>query len=217
MTHAIGPGAAVLFGLMLAAPPARAAGPVALVEEVAGTPAGVEVMNYLVAGSVIRLGATDRVVVDYLGSCVRETITGGVVTVGAGASDVVGGNVKRETVQCDGGRLKLSTEQAAQSGAMVFRGAPPKRVLYGLSPLIDLAGGSKLVVERLDRPGERLEIDLAGVQLVRGTFYDFAKEGLSLTAGGTYRARVGGRSVTFKIDPSAQPGQTPLAGRLLRL
>ena len=38
-----------------------------------------------------------------------------------------------------------------------------------------------------------------------------------LVAGGLYRATGNGRSVVFKIDPMAQPGAAPLAGRLLRL
>jgi hypothetical protein len=201
----------------VAAEPARAADPVALVEDVAGTPAAVEVMSYLTPGSVIHLGTTDRLVVDYLASCVRETITGGVVTVGPRNSTVVGGQVSREIVQCDGGRLNLSTEQAARSGVMTFRGAKPSRTLYGLSPLIDLPGGGRLVIERLDKPGETFAIDLSAAQLTRGAFFDFAKEGRSLAAGGVYRASSGERSIVFRIDRFAQPGAAPLAGRLLRL
>lgn len=216
-------------GLLLAAAPSRAAEPVALVEDVVGSPAGVEVMAYLTPGSVIRLGASDRLVVDYLASCVRETIKGGVVTIGTVSSNVAGGNVGRETVQCDGVPLKLSTQQAKQSGVVVFRGMPPskgsrqadpiavERTLYGLCPLIDLPGGGRLVIERLDQPGETMAIDIPAAQLIGGTFYDFAKSDRSLAAGGIYRATGGGQSVVFKIDPFAQPGRAPLAGRLLRL
>jgi hypothetical protein len=221
------------FGLLgaltcaLLSSPALAADPVALVEDVAGAPAGVEFMDYLSAGKVIRLGAKDGLVVDYFHSCIRETITGGTITIGAAQSSVAGGTVSRQKVECDGGKLRLTTEQAAKSGVVVFR-APAKprnlnaeasveRTLYGLSPLIDLRGGGKLLLERLDQPGERLEIDVPANQLVRGTFYDCAKHGQSLARGGIYRATADGRSVVFKVDPMAQPGASPLAGRLLRL
>jgi hypothetical protein len=220
---------AILFSATAAAgtlgpPPALAADPVALVEEVSGTSAGIDFMDYLSAGKIFKLGSADKLVIDYLRSCVRETITGGVVTIGADESRVVGGTVKREKVQCDGGKLRLTTDQAAKSGAIVFRGMPKRseevkaeRTLYGLSPMVDLKGAGTLVIERLDQPGEALVVNVLAEQLTRGTFYDLAKFGRVLIAGGLYRATGNGRSVTFKIDPTAQPGAAPLAGRLLRL
>jgi hypothetical protein len=61
---------AALVGLSAAA--AMAADSVALVEDVSGTSAGVEFMDYVAAGREIRLGAEDRLVLDYLRSCWRE-------------------------------------------------------------------------------------------------------------------------------------------------
>ena len=216
-----------LLGLAFFASPAAAGDPVAMVEDVSGKPAGIAVMDYLSDGAVIRLGASDRLVVSYFHSCVRERITGGVVTIRPDQSDVAGGAVQRERVECDGGHLHLTAEQAAKSGVVVFR-APPKpagqpvefpieRTLYGLSPLIDLRGGGKLVIERLDAAGERLELALSGKQLLRGKFYDCAKHRIALVPGGVYRASVKDRSVVFKIDPSAKPGEVAFAGRLLQL
>jgi hypothetical protein len=103
---------------------AAAAEPVALVEDVSGTAGGVEFMDYLAAGREIQLHAQDRLVLDYLRSCWRETITGGTVTVGAEQSVVKGGTVSRDKVECDGGKMRLSADQAAKSGVVVFR-APP--------------------------------------------------------------------------------------------
>jgi hypothetical protein len=54
-------------------------------------------------------------------------------------------------------------------------------------------------------------------QLTRGAFLDFAKAGVSLAAGGLYRAKLGEQEIVFKIDPDAKPGAAPLAGRLARL
>ncbi|HEY6334504.1 MAG TPA: hypothetical protein VI113_01345 [Alphaproteobacteria bacterium] len=184
-------------------------------------------MDYLSSGKVIKLGTADRLVISYFHSCTRERITGGVVTIRDDQSDVVGGAVQREKVECDGGHLHLTTEQAAKSGVIVFR-APPKpggqtaeiqieRTLYGQSPLIDLRGGGKLVIERLDAAGEKLELDLPAVSLLRGKFYDCAKHGVVLAQGGVYRASVKGRSVVFKIDPLAEPGEVAFAARLLQL
>ncbi len=213
---------AVLTGLGVS--PAAAVDPVALVEDVSGTSAGVEFMDYLAVGREIRLGAQDRLVVDYLRSCWRETITGGTVTIGAEQSAVKGGTVSRDKVECDGGKMHLTADQAAKSGVVVFR-APPKpgahpevqQTIYGLSPLVDLGGAGKLRLERLDKPGERIELDIAPGQLVRGAFYDFAKNGQILVAGGIYRASIGTRNLVFQVDRGAKPGTTPPAGRLLKL
>jgi hypothetical protein len=201
--------------------------PVALVEEISGKTGGIGFLDYLPVGKVLKLGSADRVVIGYLQSCMRETITGGTVTIGAEESAIVGGAVTREKVQCDGGRLRLKAEQAAKSGVVVFRKGPGKverpaapaieQILYGVSPLLDLPGGGRIVVERIDVPGERLEIEIGKAQLQRGKFYDFAKAGKALTPGGTYRVEAGGRSVLVKIDPLAAAGSEPIAGRLIRL
>ena len=208
---------------LLAAAPGWAGDPVAMVEDVSGAPAGIQPMDYLAAAQVIKLGAQDEVIIDYLHSCVRETIEGGEVTIGADQSTVAGGTIKREKVECDGGALKLTADQAAKSGVVVFR-KPPKpgqiavdRTLFGVSPVVELKGAGRLLVERLDKPGERLDIGLATADLERGSFYDFARAGRSLTAGGIYRATAHGHKVVFRIDTAAQPGLAPIAGRLLLL
>jgi hypothetical protein len=179
-------------------------------------------MDYLPAGKVLRFQAGEGAVVSYLRSCVRERIIGSKATIGTQESVIAGGMVHRDKVPCDGARLHLMTAQAAKSGVVGFR-APPKpaspqieRTLYGLSPVVDLQGGSKLRIERLDQFAEALEIELPAMRLVRGSFYDFDKAGRALAAGGVYRARTGERSIVFQIDQFAQPGQAPLAGRLLR-
>jgi hypothetical protein len=100
-----------------------AAGPVgvALVENVSGD-SGVEFMDYVHPGQVISLGSGDTVVLGYLQSCVRETITGGVVTVGATQSEVQAGTVSRTRVECDAGRTSVTTEQSSAFAGRIFRG-----------------------------------------------------------------------------------------------
>lgn len=198
--------------------------PAAVVEDVTSKSAGVEFMDYVSPGQIIRLGHGDKLVLGYMGSCWQETITGGTVTVGREQSTVKDGTVKRAKVECDSGKMQLTAQQASKSGAVVFRGAPkpktaqpqPQLTIYGLSPVIDIKGGGHLLIERLDRPGERIEVDIGGRQLFRGAFFDFAKENKALAAGGVYRASVGSREIVFKVDPDARPGQAPVIGRLLR-
>src|SRR5258706_3709243 len=101
-----------------------AADPSAIVEAVQGAVKDVQVFDYLAAGTQIQLPARGILVLGYLKSCARETITGGKVVVGTDQSVVEGGQVKRETVECDGGRMQLTDRQAAKSGVMVFRGTP---------------------------------------------------------------------------------------------
>src|SRR6185437_4643807 len=120
-------------------------------------------MDFLSPGQVVTLHPGDTIVLDYLHSCARETIAGGTVTVGTDESTVTGGTVRREKVECDGGRMQLTAAQSATSGVMVFRdlravkprSAPHPLTLYGRSPIIDLPAGGTVLIERTDRPGER--------------------------------------------------------------
>ncbi|MBI3453907.1 MAG: hypothetical protein HY057_13945 [Rhodospirillales bacterium] len=215
----------VAFALQGAVIAAQAAETAALVEDIEAKTSEIGPMDYLSVGQVVRLNAGETLVLGYLKSCWRETIAGGTVTVGAEQSTVAGGKVRREKVECDGGRMRLAADQAGKSAAFVTR-QPPKPVrpapeaqvtLYGLSPVVDLKGGGKLVIERLDQPGERIEVEIGAGQLFRGAFYDFAKADKALAAGGVYRASAGNNApIVFKIDPFAKPGQAPVVGRLLR-
>jgi hypothetical protein len=109
---------AVLIGSAAAAGPIE----VALVEKVSGNFSGVEFMDYVHTGQVILLGSGDTIVLGYLHSCVRETITGGVVTVGPNQSDVQAGTVSRTRAQCDSGRARVTQEQSSAFAGRIFRG-----------------------------------------------------------------------------------------------
>lgn len=205
-------------------PQAWADAPVAVIEDVSGKPTGVEFMDYVEPGKVIKLAAGDSIVLGYLKSCWRETIRGGTVTVGTEQSEVQGGTVERAKVGCDGGKMELAAAQSKQSAAMVFRKAPgpntppkPQFKIYGRSPVVELRGGGTLVIERVDVPsGDRMEIAIAPANLVHGAFYDLAMAGKSLKPGGVYRAKVGDQQIIFEVDQAAKAGAEPVAGRLLR-
>jgi hypothetical protein len=201
---------------------AQSRSPVALVEEVTGRVAGVAEMDYMSAGKVVRLAAQDRLVLSYLNSCQRETITGGVVTVGAERSDVRDGDVQRETVACDAGRLRLSPQQAARSGVMVFRGPPAPRpmqaeiTIYARAPVVDGIGAGPLVIQRMDRTADQIAVNVTPA-ILRKRAVDLAKVGIRLEAGGVYSLKAGERQIVFKIAPDARDGGGPILGRLLRL
>lgn len=207
---------------------AFAGGPaVALVEEVTGAP-GVEFMDYVEAGKVIPLKPQDSIVLSYLYSCVRETITGGVITVGKDQSEVQSGKLVRISTVCDAGRMLLSAELASQSAGTLLRNAKgkpdqktsppaPQFVLYGLSPMLELRDGGGIVeIARIDQGSEHYTLTVGSQQLLHNAFYDLADAGVALAAGGVYQVTKGGQSLTFKVDPSAKPGKAAIAGRLVR-
>ncbi len=205
---------------------ALAQAPAALVEDVAGRVTDVEVMDYVETGKTIRLGTDGSIVLGYLNSCWRESIRGGTVRVGTEQSEVTNGTVERAQVNCNGGRMRLTAEQASKSGVMMFRvppllleqptGPQPQYWLYGLSPVIEVKESGTLLVERIDQPGERHEVAIGKEQGRRSRFYDFAKENRTLAAGGTYRASIGAQEIVFKVDHFAKPGRAPIVSRLLR-
>src|SRR5262245_66564554 len=86
--------------LLIAAAPVAARAQVALVEDVNSKGAGVEFMDYVPLGKVIRLGKNDTLVLSYLKSCWRENITGGNVKMGAEQNEVEHGEDGRRQVEC---------------------------------------------------------------------------------------------------------------------
>jgi hypothetical protein len=212
-----------LLGGALLSSAAVAATPVALVEDVEGKVA-VGFMDYLAEGQTFEVPTGAKVVIGYFDSCRRETIDGGKVVVGAAQSRVEGGRVERETVECDGGKMLLTSAQASASGVMAFRGfAPgqklpqPSYTIYGASPVFELRKPGTLYIQRLDKTSGEIELDLAAKDLLDGRFYDFARTGKKLEAGGLYRIATEDGNLVVKVDPKAKPGKGALVGRLIRL
>ena len=211
-----------IAGVLVCAVPALAQAPVALVEEVRGRPTGIEFMDYVSVGKVIKLGGQDSIALGYLRSCWYETITGGTVIVGIEQSNVQGGKVTRTKVACDGGKIALTGRQAQDSAGTIFRSADeePLLTLYGLSPFVEATGGDALLIERTDGLEEVHIVTLPARQGTRRSFYDFATAKKRLTAGGSYRAyraSIGSREIFFRIDPGAKPSGVPIISRLLRI
>jgi hypothetical protein len=190
---------------------------------VKSTTADVEFMDYIGTGQVIKLQPRDVLVLSYLKSCEYETITGGTVFVGAERSEVQGGKIDRAKVPCDGGKMRLTAETASKSAASAFRlqSAAIQPDLYGRTPVVQLPKGlasqdRTLLIERIDRRGERHEIKIDDAVAAAG-FYDLAKVNVSLARGAIYDASMGDHKMTFRIDPKAKSGPAPVVSRLLRI
>ncbi|HTO61065.1 MAG TPA: hypothetical protein VMM15_07395 [Bradyrhizobium sp.] len=195
--------------------------PVALVEELQGKVTGAEFMDYVTPGQVIKIGPGGAVVLSYLKSCRRETISGiGTVIVGSDASKVHLSDVKDETVACDADHAHATVKETSEAAATIVRGLAalpaPQVTLYGASPIFGAAGRGTLVLERLDEPGEHQKIELGGNR-IKGRFFDFASSNRELAPGGIYLARFRETAIVFHIDPQAKGGATPLLGRLLQM
>jgi len=213
-----------VVGFVGLAGPAAGQTPVAVVEDVQGRVTGAEFMDYVAPGRIIEIGPDGIVVLAYIKSCWRESITGaGTVIVGAEESKVHLGEVKASKVRCDSSHAHRIDQAVGDSAATSYRsieqtGSMSQQLtLYGISPFFETPGRGKLVVERLDVRGERYDINLAAASLVRRKYLDFAKIGTSLKPGGTYAASVGPQRTVFMIDRLAEPGPTPIIGRLVRL
>ena len=201
-----------------AAPP-----PSALVENVTGSNVGVEFLDYVSPGQRIQLGASGKIVLAYLDSCTRETITGGEVTIGTRSSQVKGGEIRRENPPCSSAAVALPNSNSEHAGA-VFRSRPtakrptdPKRSsIYSLSPVFETGDHGTMVLERIDQSGERYEIVISPSSLVKGRFYDFAAANMRLKAGAKYAVSLGANRLIFEVDKSAN-ASGPLLARLVRL
>jgi len=215
---------AVYVGLLALLSPAAAEPPAAVVEEVSGKVTGAEFMDYVAPKAVIKIGAGGSIVLSYMQSCRRETISGiGTVIVGTEESVVHLADVKAEKTACDSNQSHAINRATSEVAATVMRSVvpintlpKPQLTLYGTSPLVQAKGRGTLVMERLDVTGERQQIDLDGKQL-RGRFFDFASANRALAPGGVYAATFGASKIVFRVDPWAHPGATPIVGRLLRM
>src|SRR5215217_2186869 len=204
---------ALCLGLLALASPAAADSPVAVVEDIKGKVTGAEFMDYVTPKAVIKIGDGGSVILSYLKSCRRETISGaGTVVVGTEESAVHLAEVKAEKTNCDPNQAAATVLRSVDATSL----PKPQLTLYGASPLVEAKGRGKLVIRRLDVPGERQEINLGGTQL-KGRFLDFAGENVALVPGGLYAATFKSSQIVFRVDAQAKPGATPIVGRLLRM
>lgn len=216
--------AAVLVYAVCATQVAAASTPTAIVEDISPKVVGIDFMDYLEAGRVIRLLPGDAVTVSYLRSCVRERVVGAEFEIGEDESRVSGGSVERSRVSCDAGRIASASPQDATLTELAHRGMgqaiggikvlpKPQLVLYGAAPVISVEGGGEVEISRVS--GTQEDFHFTAPDTHGHTFVDLAKLGKSLTPGALYVATAGGKQVLFRVHRDAQPGETPLLGRLI--
>jgi len=217
-------GAVAGLALLHATAPAGAADgkPVALVDSISISVPGVAPMDYLRAETTIDLGAAGVLVVDYLASCIREEITGGLVRIGTTQSAVERGKVSRRRVECDGAELQLTAAQSDQGGVAVYRSAMnrgpdglplPDLTIRSRAPFV-ATRASSVRAERLDASEPLLEIPAAAGARAG---VDFGQTGTLLSAGGLYRITAGKRSMVVRIEAEAGGAEVPRLSRLVPL
>lgn len=212
----------LLAAMVLSAAGAAAQGKqAAVVEDLSGSVSGIEVFDFLSPGKTITLPAGAKLVLGYMNSCTRETITGpGSVTIGDAGSKVTGAKLQQEQLKCAAAN-QLAQGQAGKSAAMVFRGQPgsgrkraeipqPSAVLMYTAPAFQVSKPGQLTIERLD------VIETVQVYQVTGKLFDYGKTGKKLDAGGYYRVELNGQSTIFHISLDAGEGAGPLLLRLVR-
>jgi hypothetical protein len=202
---------------------AFAADPVALIEEAPDNRDDIVFMDFAYSGTHYTLSAGETLVLGYMSSCVRETITGGTVVVGAEQSEVTGGKVSRETVTCDNKVMDLASNDATEAGVAVFRGfspdaaAPSKTpaeiqgtvpVLQDLVPIIKMrkppAPEEIFTITKLGSiEGFSVPIDKRGIA-------DLRKLGVELEAGERYTIGTQTRTLIVEVSYFAVSGGGPL-------
>jgi len=136
-------GVATAAALILLAPAVMAASkPVAIVEDSPKTAGRGQAFDLLNESEVLTLAPGEILILGYLKSCTRETITGGTITIGAKESAVEGGKVTREKTECTQTKLALTADESQQSATIAFRGAI--KHVFTRQPVI-MAGRSKSV------------------------------------------------------------------------
>ena len=212
--------AILLVAIMLPWPGggARAGEIAAIVEEIRGSASGIQSMDLLEQGRTIDLGEGVTLTLGYLSSCIRETITGGRVTVGQGESKVENGTRRAEEVDCDGGVVLKASNRGNQVAGAVLRRfknrgnklPKPQWTVFGTNPILLLSKPrTRILIERLDKENENL-IDLA----VDGLLVDLSKLEVQLDPGGLYSISDGSAIYVFKVSPLAVP-EVPLLSRLI--
>ena len=205
------------------------ANPVALVESLSPSMTGVSEMSYLIAGTVIRLLPGTTLELDYMESCVHETIKATATTVaeiriGQQQSEVTAANISREQADCDGrALLRLAATESDVGAAAVWRAPPgtalpsPEATVNGVSPFIVSPDAGKARIELLSVPWTQpIEVVLLRAPGSSRGVSDLASLHIALQPGGLYKITAGGRMRVFMIAESATV-DAPLIARLLPL
>jgi hypothetical protein len=189
-------------------PAAAAPKPVAIVEESSRNEGPGQTFDLVAEGTEIGLSPSETIVLGYLKSCVRETITGGKVVIGNKESAVEGGKVSREKTECAVTQLALTADESQQSATIAFRGQV--KHIYTRQPIIIARKSDGVIIEPVNG-GETWRIEPENGRI------DFQAAKLEMQAGAAYRVKGFTQTVIVEVDPKADKAKTGILERIVIL
>lgn len=173
--------------------------PVAIVEDSARTDGKGQAFDLLAENDTVELAASETIIIGYLKSCVRETITGGKVTIGSKESVVEGGKVVREKTECAVNKLALTADESQQSATIAFRGMI--KHVYTKQPIIIVGTSQSVTIEPYDG-GETWTLKPTDRRI------DFRAAKLEMQAGKRYKVVGVKNAMVIEVDPAASTAKT---------
>lgn len=202
-------GFAACAALMLLVPGASAATkPVAIVEDSPKTTGRGQAFDLLEQNEVLKLASGETLVLGYLKSCTRETITGGTVTIGAKESTVEGGKVTREKTECTQTKLALTADESQQSATIAFRGQI--KHVYTRQPLIVAEKSETVKIEPIEG-GESWNLRPENGRI------DFRAAKFEMQPGMRYKVTGAKASLIVEVDAAATTAKTGVLERVVVL
>lgn len=194
--------------MLLGAPAEAASRPVAIVEESTKTEGKGQPFDLLAEKDTVALAAGETMILGYLKSCVRETITGGSITVGTKESVVEGGKVIREKTECAVNKLALTADESQQSATIAFRGQV--KHIYSRQPLIMAAKSESVTIQPL-QGGESWKLAPESGRI------DFRAVNLEMQPGMSYRVTGAKAAIVVEVDAAATSAKTGALERVVIL
>jgi hypothetical protein len=181
---------------------------VAIVENSARNEGLGQAFDMLPENTILDLAKGETIVLGYLKSCVRETITGGKVTVGLKESAVEGGTVAREKTECTETRLALTADESQQSATIAFRGQI--KHIFTRQPIIIARKSAGVIIEPING-GETWKIEPKNERI------DFQAAKLEMQPGVAYRVKGFTQTVIVEVDRNATKAKTGTLERVVIL
>lgn len=207
---ALGSTIAAVTLILLSITAEAASRPVAIVEDSAKTEGKGQVFDLLSENDQISLKAGEILVLGYLKSCTRETITGGTVTVGNKESVIEGGTVTREKTECTVNKLALTADEAQQSATVAFRPGDTIKHIQTRQPLI-MAGKSESVTIQSFEGGESWQLTPESGHI------DFRAANLEMQPNMRYRVTGAKATIIVEVDAAATTAKTGTLERVVIL
>ncbi|MBL8708615.1 MAG: hypothetical protein JNL25_05445 [Rhodospirillaceae bacterium] len=193
--------------LAVAGGAAQAAGKeVAIVEQGVAVTADIQEFDLLREGTSFTLAPGESIVLGYLKSCRRETISGGTVVVGAKQSDVTGGTLILDQVQCAETRLALTAAESQESATIAFRGGV--KHIFVQAPIFLARKSLRVTIDGLET-GENWQLEPKDGRV------DLAVAGIALQPGQAYRIKGDRDTVIVEVDAAAGDGQAMALERVV--